>query len=167
MTDFAAEQEMEMEALQAILMDDLQPYSGTLPDDWPAVGQTYMVAITPSEDSEAKPVEFPMEMEMMFAHTARYPEEPPCVRLLSVRGLSDAAVAEATSMVREQIEQNLGMAMIFTLVSAAKEWLRGARNTEATAALCAPGLLRGGNATRPRGQQVPSTSERVLLVAFV
>lgn len=45
---------MELEALEAILMDDLQPYSGMLPDGWATVGQTYKVVIDPTEEGEVR-----------------------------------------------------------------------------------------------------------------
>jgi hypothetical protein len=43
MTDYAGEQEMELEALEAILMDDLSEYEGMLPPGWTTHGQTYKV----------------------------------------------------------------------------------------------------------------------------
>ncbi len=41
----------------------------------------------------------------------------------SVRGLSDADVAALRHTLEEEIEANLGMAMMFALISAAQEWL--------------------------------------------
>ena len=41
----------------------------------------------------------------------------------SVRGLSDADVAHLRRMLEAQIAANLGMAMMFALISAAQEWL--------------------------------------------
>ena len=51
-------------------------------------------------------------------------DEAPCIRLRAVRGLSDGDLAAGMSYLMEQVEENLGMSMIFTLVGAAKEWLR-------------------------------------------
>lgn len=42
----------------------------------------------------------------------------------SVQGLSNQEVAALQSLIQEQIEANLGMAMLYTLVSAAQEWMR-------------------------------------------
>lgn len=36
-------------------MDDLQVYSGMLPDKWPAVGETYKVQIDPTEEGDDAP----------------------------------------------------------------------------------------------------------------
>lgn len=42
----------------------------------------------------------------------------------SVYGLTDGEVASCSAELQSVVEQNLGMAMIYTLISAAKEWLR-------------------------------------------
>jgi hypothetical protein len=123
--DHAGEQEMELEALQAIFMDDLIVYEGNLPGGWVATGSTYKVVIDPAEEGDEEP-EYPVKAELLFAHTPNYPEDPPSIKLRSVMGLSDADLAEASNVLNQQIEANLGMAMIYTLIGAAKEWLQGA-----------------------------------------
>ena len=42
----------------------------------------------------------------------------------SLKGLSDADVAALQRLVNEQVEENMGMSMIYTIVAAAQEWLR-------------------------------------------
>lgn len=120
--DYASEQEMELEALQAILMDDLIEYEGNLPSGWVTTGTTYKVIIAPEDEEDS---EYPLKAELLFAHTPNYPEEPPSFKLRSVTGLSDADLAEATGLLEEQVQSNLGMAMIYTLIGAAKEWIQG------------------------------------------
>ncbi|GAB4819086.1 hypothetical protein N2152v2_006132 [Parachlorella kessleri] len=88
MTDHAAEQEMELEALEAIYMDDLQ-----------------------------------VRIEVVFAHTPTYPDEPPLLKARGLQGLADADVRQLQGVLDEQIEANLGMAMIYTLIGVAQEWL--------------------------------------------
>ena len=74
MTDYASEQAMEIEALEAILMDDLEIFVGTPPDGWLAVGETYKVLINPTEEGdEPPPPEEEKLAELIFAHTAKYP----------------------------------------------------------------------------------------------
>lgn len=74
MTDYSSEQAMEIEALEAILMDDLEIFSGTQPDGWSAVGETYKVLIDPTEEGdEPPPPEEEKLAELIFAHTAQYP----------------------------------------------------------------------------------------------
>ena len=59
----------------------------------------------------------------MFAHTASYPEEAPLIKISSIRGLSKQEIEEAQEHVDSQIEENLGMPMIYTLVTVAQEWM--------------------------------------------
>lgn len=42
----------------------------------------------------------------------------------SITGLSDADVTQLQRVVDEQVQENLGMAMIYAVVAAAQEWLR-------------------------------------------
>ena len=42
----------------------------------------------------------------------------------SLKGLSDADVAALQRLVDGQVDENLGMPMIYTIVAAAQEWLR-------------------------------------------
>lgn len=122
--DYESEQAMEMEALEAILADDLEEFDGTNPDGW-ALGPTFKILIDPREDGEEPADESDEKsMELLFAHSASYPDEPPCLRLRAVRGLSDKDIAQGMEHLKQQVEDNLGMAMIFQLVTAAKEWLR-------------------------------------------
>ena len=67
-------------------------------------------------------------MVILNAHAMCPPTDTaPCLRLRAVRGLSDGDLAMGTAYLMEQVQENLGMAMIFTLVGAAKEWLRSER----------------------------------------
>jgi hypothetical protein len=127
--DHASEQQMELEALEAIFMEDLKEYNGTLPSDWAAVGKTYIHTVTPHDegDEEAAADGQELQMELLWAHTAQYPEELPCLKLQAVYGLTDAQVASCAAQLQEEASQNLGMAMMYTLITAAKEWLRGMR----------------------------------------
>jgi hypothetical protein len=74
------------------------------------------------DDEDAEPE---LAMQLVFAHTPSYPDEPPCMRLRSVRGLGDAELAEATAELQQHITDSMGMAMIYNLVTAAQEWLAG------------------------------------------
>eukprot|EP00882_Tetradesmus_deserticola_P005560 GHRQ01005854.1.p1 GENE.GHRQ01005854.1~~GHRQ01005854.1.p1 ORF type:complete len:278 (+),score=143.46 GHRQ01005854.1:87-920(+) len=123
--DYEAEQAMELEALQAIFPDDIEEYEGSAPADWPPHGKVWAVNINPSaevgaDDEDAEPE---LAMQLVFAHTPSYPDEAPCMRLRSVRGLGDAELAEATAELQQHIADSMGMAMIYNLVTAAQEWL--------------------------------------------
>lgn len=64
---------MEMEALQAILMDDLVLFDGMLPDGWPRESPTYKVTISPYEEGEEGEGDEKL-MELLFAHTSTVSE---------------------------------------------------------------------------------------------
>mmetsp|Transcript_4425 Transcript_4425/g.7903 ORF Transcript_4425/g.7903 Transcript_4425/m.7903 type:complete len:281 (-) Transcript_4425:461-1303(-) len=123
--DYDAEQEMEVEALQAIFMDDLLEYDEDLPQGWVSMGKTYKIMITPQEEgSYNEEEEYDYVLEFIFAHTPKYPEEAPSIKLRSYNGLSDADLKQLNSVVQNQVVENEGMAMIFNLIQAAKEWMQ-------------------------------------------
>jgi RWD domain len=64
-----------------------------------------------------------VKAEVVFAHTPTYPDEPPLVKARSLQGLDDADVRTLQALLEEQIDANMGISMIYTLVSAAQEWL--------------------------------------------
>lgn len=61
---------------------------------WTQHGQPYKIVLSPLEDGEEEDDDTPL-LDFVFAHTPSYPDEPPCVRVKSARGLGDAEVAEA------------------------------------------------------------------------
>mmetsp|Transcript_8091 Transcript_8091/g.23206 ORF Transcript_8091/g.23206 Transcript_8091/m.23206 type:complete len:245 (-) Transcript_8091:178-912(-) len=129
--DHSEEQSMELEALEAIWPTEFKPLA---PDDpspagWPMEPTVYTVDITAAAEGE-DPEEYGERMELVFQHTPTYPEEPPRLKLRSVKGLSAADLADIQSKVEAQVEENMGMAMIYTLAEYAKEWLRDRSNIE-------------------------------------
>ena len=68
--DYASEQSMEIEALQAIFMDDIEIFEGTLPDGWARETTTYRVTISPLDEGEESDGDEKL-MELLFAHTPR------------------------------------------------------------------------------------------------
>lgn len=124
---------MELEALEAILADDLQDFDGTRPDGWDPNAVIRTVAIRPAEDAAVASGELPLLAELLWAHTPSYPDEPPLVKARSEKGLSDADVAELQAAVDAAVQENMGMAMIYGLVTAAQEWLtdKAAQGAEA------------------------------------
>jgi len=75
------------------------------------------------QPTDAADDEGELQMEMLFAHTPRYPDEPPSVRLRSIKGLSDDDLAAGMRALQTHVEENMGMAMIYQLFTAAQEWL--------------------------------------------
>lgn len=64
-------------------------------------------------------------MALIFSHTERYPDEPPLLNVRSIKGLSSQDLRILKEKLEEEASENLGMAMVFTLVTSAKEWLSG------------------------------------------
>jgi len=128
-----------MEALHAILMDDIEEHEGSHPPGWEtaAAGRTsWRVAIRPTagdggdEDAQADAAAADaadgLELDLVFAHVPLYPDAPPLFRLRAVKGLSDQDVDEATRAVQREVDACAGAAMVYQMVTAAQEWL-GAR----------------------------------------
>ncbi|KAK9829546.1 hypothetical protein WJX72_006404 [[Myrmecia] bisecta] len=116
---------MEIEALQAILMEEFQELPGSKPAGWDTDAPCYLITILPSqEDAEASTSGVEVGIEIVFAHTPSYPDEAPLVKARSIRGLSPEDLAQLQALLEQTAQENLGMAMIYALVSAAQEWLR-------------------------------------------
>lgn len=123
MTDHEGEQEMEIEALQAILMDDMQEVTsaecGLVTD-----ARCFQIRVSPMDDDEDEPTDIPVRLAVNFAHTPKYPDEPPLLKVRSLQGIKDADIKELQQKLQDEVQENLGMAMIYTLATSAKEWLR-------------------------------------------
>jgi hypothetical protein len=61
--------------------------------------------------------------DLVFTYTPKYPEESPIIEIENAENFDDECETELLSYLREQVEENLGMVMIFTLVSSAQERL--------------------------------------------
>jgi hypothetical protein len=60
---------------------------------------------THKPDHEVDPDEEPeLQMQLVWAHTPTYPDEPPSIRLRSIKGLSDKDLQEATDELQRHIE---------------------------------------------------------------
>uniref|UniRef100_A0A7C8YNJ0 RWD domain-containing protein n=1 Tax=Opuntia streptacantha TaxID=393608 RepID=A0A7C8YNJ0_OPUST len=124
MTDYLQEQEMEIEALQAILMDDFKEiHSGEsgLNTSKPC----YHITVSPQDDEADDSTSKPVQVALIFSHTEKYPDEPPLLNVRSIRGLSTEDLRILKEKLEQEASENLGMAMVFTLVTSAKEWLSG------------------------------------------
>ncbi|XP_054249104.1 RWD domain-containing protein 1 isoform X2 [Indicator indicator] len=100
MTDYSEEQRNELEALESIYPD-----SFTVLSENPT---TFTITVTSEagEDDEKK-----------------YPDETPLYEIVSQENLDDNDVTDIIKLLEQQAEENLGMVMIFTLVSAVQEKL--------------------------------------------
>ncbi|KAK3287202.1 hypothetical protein CYMTET_5275 [Cymbomonas tetramitiformis] len=123
--DYAEEQQEEIDALEAILMDEFKEIDDPLGSDGIGVeSRTFTITIAPKDADEEEPTEIPVRIELVFAHTPKYPEEPPLLRVRSLRGVRDSDIALMQRKVEAEAKESLGMAMIYNLAIACKEWFR-------------------------------------------
>ncbi|KAG3177257.1 hypothetical protein PC128_g16938 [Phytophthora cactorum] len=108
---YKEEQAMEVEALEAIYMDDFTKLS-----DEPL---TYQVHVVPNQDGENNFVALLLKAEIPDT----YPDVEPKIEVLVRKGLADRQVKEIKELMAQQIEENMGMAMMYTLSEAVREYL--------------------------------------------
>ncbi|XP_076004595.1 RWD domain-containing protein 1 [Genypterus blacodes] len=111
MTDYAEEQRNELEAIEAIYPDSFT----VLSDD--PTSFTITVTSDAGEDDET------VETTLKFTYVEKYPDEPPLWEIYSQENLEDTDVGDILTFLQQQAEENLGMVMIFTLVTAVQEKL--------------------------------------------
>lgn len=122
MTDYVQEQEMEIEALEAILMDDfkeIHPGESGLSTS----SRCFQIAISPQEEEADEPTNSSVRLALIFSHTEKYPDEPPLLNVQSLKGIHSGDLKILKEKLEQEATENLGMAMIYTLVTSAKEWL--------------------------------------------
>ncbi|KAL5702636.1 hypothetical protein ACHQM5_027831 [Ranunculus cassubicifolius] len=122
MTDYTQEQDMEIEALEAILMDEFEEIDAS-DSGISTTNRCFQVTLSPMDDDEDESTTLPVQMALIFSHTEKYPDEPPLLNLKSLRGIHGEDLKILKKRLEEEAAENLGMAMIYTLVSSAKEWL--------------------------------------------
>ncbi|CAL8287278.1 unnamed protein product [Merluccius merluccius] len=111
MTDYAEEQRNELEAIESIYPD-----SYTVLSDEP-------ISFTITVTSDAAENEESVEATLKFTYVEKYPDEPPEWEIFSRENLEDGDEEEILTLLQQQAEENLGMVMIFTLVTAVQEKL--------------------------------------------
>ncbi|XP_019424750.1 PREDICTED: RWD domain-containing protein 1 isoform X2 [Lupinus angustifolius] len=121
MTDYLQEQEMEVEALEAILMDEFKEiHSGET--GLSTSNRCFQITISQDEDPDGL-ITNPAQLALFFSHTERYPDEPPLLNVKSLQGIPSEDLRILKEKLQQEASENLGMAMIYTLVTSAKEWL--------------------------------------------
>lgn len=111
MTDYREEQRNELEALESIYPDSFTVLSDT------PVSFTITVTSDPGEDDET------VQSTVKFMYVEKYPDEAPLYEIVSQENIEDEDARAIISCLDQQVEENLGMVMIFTLVSAIQEKL--------------------------------------------
>ncbi len=113
MTDYAEEQANEIEALESIYPEEFRLVEATPLHCFqlPVRGEADGVA----EDEVA--------CTLQFTYTDTYPDAAPVMEVQDPENLEEEDVTRIQELMAEQAEENLGMVMIFTLVSAVQEKL--------------------------------------------
>ncbi|KAL1810572.1 uncharacterized protein LOC108193845 [Daucus carota subsp. sativus] len=122
MTDYLQEQEMEIEALEAILMDEfkeIHPSESGLNTS----SRCFQITISPEEDDFDNSMTTPVQLGLIFSHTEKYPDDPPLLNVISLKGIHTGDLKILKDRLEQEALENLGMAMVYTLFSTAKEWL--------------------------------------------
>lgn len=122
MSDHAQEQEMEIEALQAILMDDfreIDPNESGLGTN----NRCFQITLSPQDDDVDEANYTPVQLALIFSHTEKYPDEPPLLNVKSIRGITSEDLMRLKEKLDQEASDNLGMAMVYTLVTSTQEWL--------------------------------------------
>eukprot|EP00656_Telonema_subtile_P017034 TRINITY_DN1904_c0_g1_i1.p1 TRINITY_DN1904_c0_g1~~TRINITY_DN1904_c0_g1_i1.p1 ORF type:complete len:245 (+),score=92.52 TRINITY_DN1904_c0_g1_i1:175-909(+) len=109
MGDMLEDQKMEIEALESIYPDEFQVMSE----------DPYRLSIDVM-DGEGED-EFGVRLQAVLPPD--YPNVAPELEIFVIRRVERAQLAGCTEHVTSLIEENLGMPMLFTLASEAKEWL--------------------------------------------
>ncbi|XP_072913552.1 RWD domain-containing protein 1 [Hemitrygon akajei] len=111
MTDYSEEQRNELEALESIYPD-----SFTVVTEDPA---SFTIRVT----SETGENEETVEATLQFTYVEKYPDDPPKFEIATHENLQNSDTADIMSLLNEQAQENIGMVMIFTLVTAVQEKL--------------------------------------------
>ncbi|RXN31669.1 RWD domain-containing 1 [Labeo rohita] len=111
MTDYGEEQRNELEAIESIYPD-----SFTVLSEEPT---SFTITVT----SDAGENDETVEVTLKFTYVEKYPDEPPLWEIFSQENLEDSDAEDVLTLLKQQAEENLGMVMIFTLVTAVQEKL--------------------------------------------
>ncbi|KAK8822882.1 rwd domain containing protein [Blastocystis sp. ATCC 50177/Nand II] len=110
MTDYAEEQSMEIEAMQAVFMDDFELISSD--------PSTYKIKIVPVLGGENY-----VGVSMVVKYTPKYPDEIPNICFVDAINISDDDIINLTQMIYDKIPEFLGMAMVYNITEVVKDWL--------------------------------------------
>ncbi|KAK9507256.1 hypothetical protein O3M35_007159 [Rhynocoris fuscipes] len=111
--DHLEEQNNEIEALESIYCGELEIISTT----------PYHAFAIPIKSDDYEEGISGIHCRLRFDYTSLYPEEVPIIDIEDVENLEAEDMEELKDYLLKQAEENIGMVMIFTLVSAAQEWI--------------------------------------------
>ncbi|XP_052183330.1 uncharacterized protein LOC127795590 isoform X2 [Diospyros lotus] len=113
---------MEIEALEAILMDDFKEIHSS-ESGLNTSNRCFQITLSPQDDDADEVSAAPVRLALIFSHTEKYPDEPPLLNVKSLKGIQAADLKVLKEKLEQEASENLGMAMVYTLVTSAKDWL--------------------------------------------
>jgi len=122
MTDYKEEQSNEIDALESIYPDEL-----TVISEKPF--HQFTLSVISQYDGET--VEN-ATCDLQFTYTEKYPDELPIMEIPEYENIDENEVDELLEFMKEQAEENLGMAVVFTVYSAVQEKLTDMVESHAT-----------------------------------
>ncbi|XP_063613680.1 RWD domain-containing protein 1-like [Penaeus indicus] len=117
MTDYKEEQNNEIEALESIYPEEFEIID---------IEPRHKFRITVKSEGSDPYDEIqtlPATIILNFEYTPTYPDEPPVMEVIAVENIEEEELDDLRTKLNEQCEENLGMVMVFTLVSYSLEWL--------------------------------------------
>ncbi|XP_014251888.1 RWD domain-containing protein 1 [Cimex lectularius] len=109
-----AEQESEIEALDSIYYGEMEII---------ATEPFHVFVISIKSDDYEEGTTTGIMCRLRFEYTAQYPEELPIIDIEDFDNIEEDETEELLNFVVQQAKDNLGMAMVFTLVSSVQEWI--------------------------------------------
>ncbi|XP_016911514.1 RWD domain-containing protein 1 [Apis cerana] len=112
--DYKEEQHNEIEALESIYCGELEVL---------ATEPFYTFSIPIKTEEYESGTENGLSCCLQFTYTEKYPDEPLLISIEESENFEEESTENLKKHLTEQMNENLGMVMVFTLVSAAQEWL--------------------------------------------
>lgn len=113
---------MEIEALEAILMDEFKEIDPS-ESGVSTTSRCFQITLSLQDDDLDASNHTPVQLALIFSHTEKYPDEPPLLNVKSIRGIRAGDLNMLQEKLVQEAYESLGMAMIYTLATSAKEWL--------------------------------------------
>ncbi|XP_065837421.1 RWD domain-containing protein 1-like [Oscarella lobularis] len=115
MTDYVEEQANEIEALQSIYSEEFTEIDNA---PW-----TFEIVVKSENSLSKDDEEEKLVIKARFRLGPSYPDETPEILLSSESDLTEDELSTLKDRMIQEAGENVGVAMIFTLVSIAQEWL--------------------------------------------
>ena len=123
MADYKQEQKEEIEAIESIYSDEMKMISEN--------PYKFSIAVkTEDYDEEEEDMSDGIKTLIKFSFPEIYPDVIPKIDIEESDGIDDDDLEKLKKHLIEVAENNVGMAMVFTIVSACSEWLNDKLNQE-------------------------------------